>query len=483
MAISPTTDIGATGLETRFGRPSDDFIQEWYGDQKVKRVTEMLKNSAVIGALRLAIEMPIRNIDWQFTSEEGPDDPRLELLEAARANLSHSWNDHVVAALLFPFYGWSQFTLVYERIGSRLLWRKFKELGQETVYQWLYDDGGGLAGLKQKPYLKDAAEIPIERMLIYRFRYNRNSPEGESILRPAWVSYYYVKNLQQIEAIGIERNLNGLPVITPPQGADMTESSSESTDYGRAHSVARNIRNDEQAGVVVPPPKGEGDHQKWHVDLLFSGGASKVIDTDTVINRYEKRMLMAALAQFLILGQDNVGSLALSSDQTSFFGSAVNSCAGIIAETFTKFAIPRLCRLNGIDATGLQLEHSKAGDMDLLTIADALSKLTKHLTWTPTDEIWLRSLFGLPDKTVEEIEAEIEAKAARNPFSGLAPGALPPGEDDEDELSADYFASEDNRPPDDRQRRRTESRFQRVIQGFFDKQVKRVTRAAARLRP
>lgn len=475
---SITKDIGHSGLETRFGRPNDDFLLEWRGREKVKRIDEMVKNSPVIGALRLAIEMPIRNIDWQFTSEEGPDDPRLELLTAARKNLSHSWNDHVTAALLFPFYGWSMFTITYERVGGQVLWRKFKELGQDTVHEWAWDEDGGLAGLKQLPWLAPEL-IPIERMILYRFRYNRNNPEGESILRPAWIPYYYVKNLQQVEGIGIERNLNGLPVITPPMGADMTETTSETSDWGKATAIVRNIRNDEQAGVVLPPPTGEGEHYKWNLALLSGGGMSKVIDTDIPINRYEKRILMSALAQFLILGQDKVGALSLSVDQTSFFGTALNATADIIAETFTKFAIPRLMRLNGLEAEGLRLEHSKAGDLDLATLADVLQKLSPNITWTVDDEIWLRSILVMPEKSAEELEeeraAEQERQAALLP---AGPTGFParPGDRGEavERNAAVTFAVSRGLPPDNEQRMRDEGEWEREMSGYFAGLRKRV---------
>lgn len=48
---SLTQDIGATGLEQNFGRIKDDFLREWQGTEKIKRIDEMVKNSAAVGAL------------------------------------------------------------------------------------------------------------------------------------------------------------------------------------------------------------------------------------------------------------------------------------------------------------------------------------------------------------------------------------------------------------------------------------------------
>ena len=88
MAVRRTNlyrDIGDTGLNTTgWGEIGDEFLREWQGaGEKARRVREMLYNSPVIGALRMAVEMPIRDIDWHFVSDDGDEDPRLMLLNDA----------------------------------------------------------------------------------------------------------------------------------------------------------------------------------------------------------------------------------------------------------------------------------------------------------------------------------------------------------------------------------------------------------------
>lgn len=401
-------EIGATGLSSFSGQIQADFLKELRGREAYKRYNEMRLNSPVVGALLLAIEQSVRAVSWQYTSELGPDDPRLELVAAAEANLRHSWNDHVSEALTFLPFGFSVFEIVYENVSGDLLWRKFAARGQDTVLRWLFDDTGGLSGFVQQaaPVYK-TVEIPIERLLIYRTRVERNNPEGRSILRTAWISYYFQKHIAQIEAIGIERDLTGLPVIIMPEGADTTESTSDTTDYGRAIKIVRNLRNDEQAGVVLP--------HGWELKLLSTGG-SRQFDIDKTLTRYESRILMSALAQFLLLGQQNVGSLALSRDQTDFFTMSVNTVADVIGAAFTKFAIPRLLRLNGYDPDGIVLEHSPAGDVDVKGLAELLGKVGGFITWGPAEEVWLRQVLRLPEKTVEELQDAADEKQA-NPIA------------------------------------------------------------------
>lgn len=479
-------DVGDTGLNTTgWGEIGDEFLREWQGaGEKAKRVREMLYNSPVIAALRLAVEMPIRDIDWYFVSDEGEDDPRLALLNDALEAMTHSWDDHITDALAFLWYGWSMFSITYQQDGGRILWRKLRPLAHDTLQRWLFAEDGGLLGLQQWPHLWPEP-VPIERMVIYRFRRARGNPEGESILRPAWPAWYYAKNLQHIEVIGIERNLAGLPVISLPERADTTESDDESTDVGRARRIVRNVRNDENAGLVLP--------HGWEFELVASGGGSKTADTDMVINRYDKRMLMAALSQFIMLGMDNIGALATFEGASDFFTLTLNAVADTIAETFTKFGVTRLLALNGLDPDGVRMEHSPAGSVKPEMIADSLAKLAPSgfLTWTADDEVWLRGLFRLPTRDPEEIEAEREAdraeKAARAEAMRDAMGLRQPqgqrqpdADEQVDEQSAALWAETYAAEGDEAYRRRMERQWQKKMESFLAGQRREVVRQVKR---
>lgn len=465
-------ELGSTGLAEFSGQIQEDFLRELRGREAYKRYNEMRLNSPIISAMLIAYEQAIRKVSWEFASDD-ENDPRVELLNEARDNLTYSWNDHITEALTMLPFGHSIFEIVYERVGSKVLWRKFAPRGQDTVFQWGIDGEGGLTGFTQMaaPSYKTVF-LPIEKLILYRTRVEKNNPEGRSILRSAWIPYYYAKHIGQIEAITIERDGAGLPVIKLPQGVS-------TDDEAKAEKVVRNIRNDEQAGVTLPAG--------WEIELLASAG-SKQIDTDKVIRRYESRMLMSALAQFLQLGQDGTGSLALSRDQTDFFNMSVNSLADIIANTFTKFAIPRLLKLNGYDPEGVRLEHTPVGDIDSMMLADVLQKVGGMVTWDAEDEVWLRSLLGMPERDVEQLRDEQEEGRARQ--AAIAQGIkakaeqpkdMPTDEEipDETDMSADYFTAN---PPDDRKRLKFENDFRKKIAASLMRQKNKIIKAAKGMR-
>ena len=51
--------------------------------------------------------------------------------------------------------------------------------------------------------------IPMEKCLLFRTQTHKNNPEGRSILRNAYRSWYFKKRIEEIEGVGIERDLAG----------------------------------------------------------------------------------------------------------------------------------------------------------------------------------------------------------------------------------------------------------------------------------
>lgn len=390
-----TSKLGATGLDFSWGMVNDDLLREWRGTEKAKRVKEMILNSPVIGALRVAIELIIRDVDWQLNSTEGQDDPRIELFEQMLKQLEangYSWNDHISDALLYPFYGYMLFVVNWERVNGRLLVGELLPLDHQSLRNWYFDERGKWTGVQQWAYIFPDP-IPRYRLLNYRFRNNKNNPEGESALRPAWIPYYYTKNLQQLEAITLERGGTGYPSVKAPEHAKM---GSGTTDQTNAENLVARVRQDEAAGVVLP--------FGWEFD--FIGNNATQVDFDRVISRYEKRTLMVMLSQMLMLGMDNVGALATFDGGLGLLTKVTNAIADIIADTFEASVLRQLMELNGFDYKGLKLTHSPAGDIDPKETSEVLSRLQGYLSWGEQDEDWLRQLNRMPERESDPVTVE-----------------------------------------------------------------------------
>lgn len=104
--------------------------------------------------------------------------------------------------------------------------------------------------------------------------------------------------------------------------------------------IVTGIKQDSKMGIVLP-----GGENGWKLELL-TGNTSKAVDTNAVIERYDKRIATTVLADFVMLGQQSVGSFALASNKTKIFALAVGTYLDVICDVFNSQGIPRLMELN-----------------------------------------------------------------------------------------------------------------------------------------
>lgn len=388
-------ELGAVGLERYAGTIYEEFLPELRGIRGRKIIRQMQDNDATIGSLLFAIEMLVRQVTWDVQpATDSPDDEAIaEFVEGALfEDMSHSWTDTLCEILSFLPWGWAYFEIVYKvRDGQtsmsqrkskftdgRIGWRKWALRSQESLDQWQFDESGGIAGMTQRPApLFQEATIPIEKALLFRTTSRKGNPEGLSILRRAYASWYYKSNIQRIEGIGIERDLAGLPVAyVPPELLSSAATTEEQDILQSVKELITNIRRDEQEGVVFPLSYDESGKERYKLELLNTGGARQ-FDTDKIITRYDQRMLMAVLADFLLLGHEKVGSFALSNNKTSLFSVALGAWLDSICDTINRFAIPRLLKLNAMPLESApKLVHGDVEEWSLTELADYVQKLS-----------------------------------------------------------------------------------------------------------
>lgn len=397
-------EIGTSGLRQYGGFVLEEWLSTLRGRHGAWKYREMMDNSPVAAGIIFAIKMLAREAEWPVEDDiEMRGLPKgVGFIASNMQDMSHTWGDFVSEALSMIGYGYAPHEIVLKRrdgpnpiplsafgeaIDVEALsgnvreedtsepasskyedgligWRRLPLRAQETTFRWLFKGYSGIAGLEQIDWHGGKHKIPIEKMLLFRTETTRNSPEARSLLRSAWTSYFALQNIQGIELIGIERDLAGLPVLTPPEGVDLNDPSNREL-YETAVEVVTGIRRDEDEGIVLPSAE-------WKLELLSSGG-SRQIDTDPIIRRYEQRMTVSLLADFLLLGQDALGSYAMVDIKSELFGVAVDVILDLICEVFNRYAIPRLLALNGLKPRVLpKITHTSAGRMDLRTVGEFL---------------------------------------------------------------------------------------------------------------
>lgn len=414
------TVIGGSGLDSLYGNLYDEPVTILSGARGRRTYREMREADPVVGAFMFAIDMLVRQVDWPVNAADDSAEAQAwaDFVTECLHDMSIAWADTISSVMSFLTYGFSYFEILYkQRLGDtsdpttrsrytdgRISWRKLALRPQDTLDGWQLDDDGGVQGMYQRAAPRyDRVLIPIEKALLFRTTAERPSPEGRSVLRNAYRPWYNKKHIENIEGIGIERDLAGLPVARVPLETMLPSATPDQrATFETIKRIVTNIRRDSQEGIVMPSSRDASGNLLYDVILLSTGG-TRQFDTDKVISRYDQRIAMTVLADFILLGHEQVGSKALSVDKTQVFGVALGAWLDHIAGIFNSHAIPRLMRLNGVPADLYpELDHSDIEPVNLAQLADYVSKLaTAGAAFFPNADLerYLLDVAGLPAPT------------------------------------------------------------------------------------
>lgn len=403
---------GISGL-TRYGTVSrvyEEFLRELQGPQGMKNYREMIDNDPIVGAILFAAVHLCRKVSYKF--KKANDSQQAALIAAKIGSmifddLSCSWPDMLSEIMTMLPFGWAlvemrlkrrlggygrEFTQPPPELGSQSVggvgyvedtfapsrftdgligFRDWSLRSQETLFMWEFDEESTAVVMQQMaPPDYKIRRIPLGKCLHFRTQVAKNNPEGRSIFRNAWTSYYMKKNLQVFEGIGIERDLAGYPLITtiepdsskgisPPDVWNPNDSKAIAL-LSQLKQIVRSVRRDEQEGMVLP---------WWAKFQLVSTGSRRAFDTNAIITRYDQRIAQSALADFVMLGHEAVGSKAMASTKISLFTSALSSFIDNICSIINRYAVPLLMRVNGWpEELTPTLEHGEVESVNLMEL-------------------------------------------------------------------------------------------------------------------
>ena len=417
----------------------EEFLHELRGVKGVHAYTEMADNDATVGAIIFAIEMLMRNCEFHVepAGKSKKDKEAAEFVESCMNDMERTWADTLSEILSFLTYGWSYHEIVYKRrVGKTsspitnskyadglVGWRKLPIRAQDTLYGWEYkDDTDDLIGMTQAPPpTYEHYTIPIDKALHFRTRSRKDNPEGRSILRTAYRAYYFKKRLEEIEGYGMERDLAGFPVLYAPADMDVWADDPEMMQtLNRAEMIVSSIRRDAREGLVLP-----GGENGWKLELLASA-SKRQFDTNAIIDRYDKRIATSVLADFVMLGQQQVGSFALADSKTKIFSLAIGAYLDVICEVFNNQGIPRLIDINGKHFEGItdypKMVHGDIEDQDLMQFATYIKEMVGAGIIVPDEglEDEVRRVGGLPEKADTGTPKEVQPgeKGPQDPAGG-----------------------------------------------------------------
>jgi hypothetical protein len=409
---------GRTGLRRNGGLIDEEYISDLKGRDAAKVYREMSENEAVLAASLWTIEILLQQTAVMV--EPADDTPQAkevaDFVEGCLWDVDGGWHHVLNNALSMMVYGYALLEKVYKiRRGpleppemrsrytdGRIGWRKLALRSANSVDRWDYDENtDSVVGVWQlSPSDNRFRYLPMTKLLHFRLKAPKDNPEGVSLLRSCYTSYYYVKQFRFVEAVGIERYIAGMPVMQVPPEVMLASVGSDMTAIRTMYeNLVREVRVDEQAGLVLPSEVDREGKPTGYKFSLLSAGGSRPADVDPVIRRYESREAMTLLTEVMLLGTDAMGSYALSKDKTELLVVGLNYILEAVLDKLADEAVPELVRLNGWPTEiSPKLNHGNVKAPNLADLASFIGSIAGAGAFTPDrdTEDALREAAGLP---------------------------------------------------------------------------------------
>lgn len=459
---------GVLGVSTG-GRLS--YLPELAGMNLLAELEKMWFLDETAGAMGFCIQTALSQAAWNHVPQVDGVDAVSDTQAKAAAAFADSWlldmeagfQDHVEDAVMMLPYGYAACEIVAkvrDRENSRFSDGKWgiKRLPMRdpfTIWSWIYEDKSPV-GFQQTGLASGVT--PLWKTLHYRMSHNMGRPTGRSFLLNVLRVWRLKQKVQDTEAIGIERELAGMPIARVPQevmdvandldaqGQPTADALKARAQIERMTTAVSQLRFNRSGGIVLSSEVYGSDDgvtsgkPKWDYSILQSGG-QRSIDTRTVVRDYDRAIARVLMMQFLHLGERSTGSFALSSDQSDMSVKALMAIARKIADEWNRKVMPLMFELNGMDKK--YMPRLRATNIN----KDGIEQLAKYFAgisrgkdlWGPDARLrsaMLRETNLDFDPELQTEAAELAAEQAKNPPQATfgAPGQPgQPAADPEDE--------------------------------------------------
>lgn len=434
--------MGASGLKAIGGFVEEATLRDLAGRRAVEIYKDMGDNDATCSVILYALMQMIRQVEWTVApASTAPFDVEAaEFVESCMHDMEgQSWTDFISESFMGMLrFGFSLHEQCFKRRGGdspqrhlrshyadgRVGWRGLPGRAQDTIYRWLFDDAGNLLGAEQQapPHFR-TVNLPIDKCLLFRTTMEKDNPEGRSIFRGAYRSWVLKRGLENIEATGVEKDISGLPIVWVPrellamaQDKPIFENGDPNPMVQQARAavamyrkMATEVRRDAHEGLVMPLDYDDQGHKRFDITLLQSGG-SRAFDIDKIISRYDARIAMSTMSDFLLLGQGATaqGSWAMHSDKSKLWLQSIVSFLKVFIDHFNKNAVRKLMRLNTFEMSDYpRIEFGSLERVDLTEMGDLLTKCAQAgMELFPDDDLdaHVRRVAGWPERTMDLVD-------------------------------------------------------------------------------
>lgn len=421
-------EVGSLGLNVVNGRILQEPRRNLRFPESMRTFQLMMRDPSIASSLNL-IRMFVRRVDWQFKAPKGKEDDaqmkeRIDFFNSLMGDLDVSWQEFISSVMSMCIYGFSVHEKVYKvRTGKKgkyrsqyddglIGWAKLPIRSQPTLDMWYFDDDTTtVTGVRQNLYRLNRNQpalskdnglrrLPRSKFLLFKYDDDNGSPEGRSPLLNAYVPWKYKVQIEEFEAVGVSRDLVGMPKIgLPPDYLDVNADPEKKEFVEYCKKLINDMIANDRAGIIFPrfiDPETKMDVFEFG---LMSRQGAKAYDTAEIISRYSKQIMQAFMADVISMGDSKYGSFSLADSKTSLLAMSVEVLLKQIQTVINRDLVPQTYALNQWDdAEMVEIDFTDIETPDLEIIAKFIQQVVAvgAMEVDKASSDYLRGLIGLP---------------------------------------------------------------------------------------
>jgi hypothetical protein len=363
---------GVDGLRTINGALLEHCHEELKWPHAIKTYKQMSLDPT-IAAVNNFYNMMIARAEFKFEAPVGASAESVaatDYLNYCMGNMEgQTWQQFISGIGSYRIYGFSIAEKVWTVVKNgkykgRLKWKTLAQRSQDTIKEWTWDrnDPDTLTGVIQQSNVMDTTryksteikpehKIDRSKFILFRFDPKKNSPQGTSPLDGCWIAWKYLQLVREYQAIGVAKDLGGIPVIGYPVEklieAAADPSGAAATTLNTLKEMAASLHAGDKTYAIKPIDYTDQGKELYTFDLIGVTGGGKQYDTGEIIKQYQNEILTCYSASMLKLGQDASGSFALSDNMNNLLAFGVQHNLDIIVNQINVDLIPQTLAANG----------------------------------------------------------------------------------------------------------------------------------------
>lgn len=350
-----------------------------------------------------------------------------DIVEQSLESTETSWSKIIRQSHMHRFEGFSvqEMTADKPNADGLIFFRSIEKRPAHTIKQWDIDATGRVNGfIQESPLSGESLYIPRWKTIYLVDDLLTDSPEGLGLFRHCVEPALRLRNLQQLEETGYNRDLRGIPVGRAPlslleqavQDGDLTEEQRTSL-LKDMFDLLQMQRKGEDTSIMLDsmPYVSKSDTaenithvMQWGIDLL-SSEAPGLKDISQAQIRVQQEIARLFGTESLLLGSSGTGSLALAREKADTLMMSVNSINNDIKDQFNKDYLDLLWKLNAFpDEMKPQFKIEEVGIKDAEIVAKVIADMAAAgAILDPSDPVIqdVRELLGVSRIPEEQMEA------------------------------------------------------------------------------